>query len=261
MGSSCVTPYTMMYLLLIALIVPALGSRLPGTKIIGGDDAYVGQFPYQASLEFFGSHSCGASLISSNWVVTAAHCVGYSTSFYTIVLGQHNRFSSSEGDPTDHDVSEIILHEDYESGPGAFPNDIAVMRLASPANTASPYIDTISMASGSNSDFEYSTGVISGWGLTSTGGGGSLPSVLQYAYISVYSRSYCESIWGSNINDGHICIGNYGDKGSCNGDSGGPLVVSGQLVGATSWGVVGCYTSYPSVYSSVLYFRSWIRSQ
>merc|ERR1712170_296045 len=211
---------TMNYLFLIALIVPALGARLPGTKIIGGDDAYVGQLPHQASLEFFGSHSCGASLISQSWLVTAAHCVGYSTSFYTIVLGQHDRFSSSEGDPTDHEVDQIILHEDYESGPGAFPNDIAVMRIARPANTASPYISIISMASGSNSDYEGRSGQISGWG--------------------------------------HICIGGSG-KGSCNGDSGGPLVVGGQLVGATSWGVTGCYTSYPSVYSSVPYYRSWIR--
>ena len=48
------------------------------------------------------------------------------------------------------------------------------------------------------------------------------------------------------------------------GDSGGPLVckVGGeyQLFGATSWGINGCYTFMPSVYSRIPLFRSWIRT-
>merc|ERR1711893_510932 len=249
----------MMYLLLLALVVPSLGARMPGQKIIGGETATVGQFPWQASLEFFGSHSCGASLISERWLVTAAHCVGYSPSFYTIVLGQHDRFSTSVGAPVDYEVEQIIVHESWESGSGAFPNDIAVMRVVGAVDTSNRYVSTISLASGSNSDFYGRSGQISGWGRTSTGGSGGLPRYLMYADIQVYTRSQCENTWGSNINDGHICVGDNG-KGACNGDSGGPLVVNNQLVGATSWGVNGCFTSYPSVYSSVPFFRSWIRA-
>nr|CAD7392187.1 unnamed protein product [Timema cristinae] len=43
-------------------------------RIIGGEDAAIIDFPYQLSLGYFGSHSCGASIISADWLLTAAHC-------------------------------------------------------------------------------------------------------------------------------------------------------------------------------------------
>ena len=43
-------------------------------RIIGGQDAYRGQFPWQAALLIGGSGFCGGSLISNIWVLTAAQC-------------------------------------------------------------------------------------------------------------------------------------------------------------------------------------------
>jgi secreted trypsin-like serine protease len=65
----------MRFFVLFALVVaPALAKHAP--FIVGGDDAAEGAWPHQASLEYFGSHSCGASLISADYLITAAHCVG-----------------------------------------------------------------------------------------------------------------------------------------------------------------------------------------
>ena len=43
-------------------------------RITGGSPAERGQFPWQVALIIDNTWFCGASLISSTWVLTAAHC-------------------------------------------------------------------------------------------------------------------------------------------------------------------------------------------
>ena len=91
-------------------------------------------------------------------------------------------------------VSRIISHPGWESsGYKGFPNDIAVIELASSAQTSSAYIGTVSLAS-SGQNFEGSTCYITGWGRLS-GNSGS-PNILQEAQVDVYSQVRCHVMVG-----------------------------------------------------------------
>ncbi|KFO35846.1 Putative serine protease 47 [Fukomys damarensis] len=53
-------------------------------KVYGGQDAEAGQWPWQASLLYRGSHLCGAVLIDSHWLVSTAHCFRKSPSSFLL---------------------------------------------------------------------------------------------------------------------------------------------------------------------------------
>lgn len=86
-------------LLLVALSPPVLASddkdateARESTRIVGGYEAQPGAWPWMVGLVYYGSPTvldgqfCGGVLISSNWVLTAGHCVegNSSTDFYVI---------------------------------------------------------------------------------------------------------------------------------------------------------------------------------
>lgn len=74
----------------ILLDIIECGRRPVGSRVINGQDAVPHSWPWQISLRVYGGHICGGSLISPEWVVTAAHCVhrNPSPNRYTVVVGK-----------------------------------------------------------------------------------------------------------------------------------------------------------------------------
>merc|ERR1711976_339907 len=206
--------------ILLACLVPAL-ARSPGEHIVGGRDVQVpGTYPHQASLEFrsSGSHTCGAVLISTQYLVCAAHCVGSGASAYQIVLGQHDRTTRNQGNPQIYAVSSLTRHPQYpQDGSRGFPNDISVIQLSTEA-TLNSFTQTVDLAPANAPDYSGYTCYITGWGRLY--GFGPLPNVLQEAQIDVLTESECRTYWGSRIVGYHICVGDLanGQKGACNGE-------------------------------------------
>ncbi|XP_063234616.1 chymotrypsin BI-like [Bacillus rossius redtenbacheri] len=102
-------------------------------RIIAGTAATQGQFPWQAMLILERSGMCGGSLISSEWVLTAAHCMVGMTSF-EITLGSTDRIMLQSG-VVSQNARQALVHANYNPEPPT--NDIGVLRLASPVTFTS----------------------------------------------------------------------------------------------------------------------------
>lgn len=115
--------------------------RLPSRdsdRIFGGQEAAIGQFPYQISLQLrkqgsaFARH-CGGAIITNQFILTAAHCYDRDDfpelSRYRVVAGAH-KLDGSDGQI--YNLKQLIVHEHYYIfiGPNnaTIKNDIALIQ-------------------------------------------------------------------------------------------------------------------------------------
>ncbi|VDI26252.1 Hypothetical predicted protein [Mytilus galloprovincialis] len=101
---------------------------LTSSKIVGGSDADISEYPWQVSLQLRNSgswyHICGGSIINNKWVVTAAHCVdGSATNNLRIAAGTTQLSDTSR---TVRTLSRVIMHPSYSGSAAGYPNDIAL---------------------------------------------------------------------------------------------------------------------------------------
>lgn len=240
--------------------------------IVGGQNAQPGQFPWQISLQRkFGrqfSHTCGGSILSQTWVVTAAHCVqGVNKKSLRVVAGEHNR-NVNEGVEQFVNVSRKVVHPQYNSN--TLENDIALLELSSPLilsaarrTAAIPLFTPADSAAGFDDPGTLAT--ISGWGTTSEGGS-SLPATLQFAQVPIVSDADARAVYGdSDVADSMLAAGfEQGGIDTCQGDSGGPLVLQTpggfKLAGLTSWGIGCAREGLPGIYTEVAFFNDFVLS-
>ncbi|XP_077129941.1 serine protease 33-like [Ranitomeya variabilis] len=248
------------------------GSPVINDRIVGGTDATDGAWPWQISLRYEGSHICGGSLISNQWVLTAAHCFESSTSpsDYTVVLGDYQLQVSNTHEITSS-VQSITVNSLYSGS--ASPGDIALIELSSSV-TYTDYILPVCVPPGSMSFSDGTDCWVTGWGNTGYGVTLASPQTLQQVMLPLINNSACDAMYHINsdisastqiVPSDQICAGyQAGQKDSCQGDSGGPLVceVNGvwYQAGIVSWGDECALANRPGVYTYVPDYYDWIYS-
>uniref|UniRef100_A0A8C8SCZ9 Peptidase S1 domain-containing protein n=1 Tax=Pelusios castaneus TaxID=367368 RepID=A0A8C8SCZ9_9SAUR len=111
---------------------PACGQRSVSGRILNGQTAKYGTWPWQVSVQRQGFHICGGSLVSESWVMSAAHCFAQlvANSEYQVQLGNNWIVSETSNQTLSSSVKQIILHPSYDNA--SFFADIALVELENP---------------------------------------------------------------------------------------------------------------------------------
>jgi secreted trypsin-like serine protease len=112
------------------------------TRIVGGETASEATWGWAVSISLDASELCGGSILSSSWIITAAHCANdYTPSQVIVYAGSTLRWIGTQS----RSVSRIIIHPNYNSV--SYTNDIALLQLASPLTMSDPNVSPICVPS------------------------------------------------------------------------------------------------------------------
>lgn len=200
-----------------ALICHAFGSpQMDETpidgRIVGGQPVDIEQYPYQISLLLYEAHLCGGSIISKDFIVTAAHCTfDHEASDLQIRAG-----SSIKSGGQVKDVAEIFNHPNYD--PDTADYDFAILTLVQSLQFGKkvkpvylPDADEV---------FEVGTRcIVTGWGSLEANRRGN-PERLRGVMLPIISDEECQIAYNDTVITPRMICAGYAEglKDSCQGN-------------------------------------------
>ncbi|XP_030017472.1 hepatocyte growth factor activator isoform X3 [Sphaeramia orbicularis] len=236
-------------------------------RILGGNSALPGTHPWIAAIYIGRSDFCAGTLVSSCWVVSAAHCFFRNPlkSQIRVVFGQQ-RFNVTGPNTRVFGVEQYVFPKQFSVFNPTL-HDIVLIKLKKQDGRCvrkTPFIRPICLPDKGMTFPDGYCCTISGWGHLHEKA--ERYSSLQEAVVKLINQEKCREpqVYGNHVTSDMICAGLNGCADACQGDSGGPLACARNdvsfLYGIISWGE-GCgHTKKPGVYTRVVNYIDWIHS-
>jgi secreted trypsin-like serine protease len=247
---------TLFNLALVATISGALGKEDSTTRIFGGEPASPGKYGYYVHL----SQGCAGSLIASDVVVTAAHCVDVSDYNLTVSVGA---YESQIGET--RRVVANILHPSYRPSI-TMDYNIILLKLDRPVSNIAPVQINSNSSNPTTGDNLTIIGYLSPQSETNAATERQYDGLHQ-GNISALPYSACEDVFGDMWTGDAtmLCAGNGNNEvqvSTCPGDAGAPLLDSyNQMVGIVSVGTSCGAKQMPGIYTRTSHFAEWMKFQ
>ncbi|KAH9495642.1 Ovochymase-1 [Bulinus truncatus] len=253
------------------------GAIFPTAKVVDGQPAYRGEFPWVAMLLVDGAFTCGCVILDKTHVLTAAHCfdrIEDNEPTLEVLAGRYlYDLNVPENGNQRVRVKSYHRHEQYNLQ--SIANDIALLTLATPL-VFNTFVTPACLPSRGDQPEPICT--VAGYGSM---GKGQTPEVLMKVDLSTYNNSQCLRTFTNTskpfgalatfLSEGTLCAANglVGGKDTCKGDSGSPLMCikpSGELPRYYLYGLVsnGGYcgkAGEPGIYTNVVNYLDWIESR
>ncbi|XP_023300288.2 chymotrypsin BI-like [Lucilia cuprina] len=241
-----------------------IASYEQSAPIVSGKKAARGQFPWHVIIwvdeEDDDVDTCGGSIISNIWILTAAHCLD-GENYAALIFGTIDVWNYQ----LNMSSSTFFLHPKFD--PDTLFNDIALIKLptALKFNKNVNKIDLISSKESSN-NFLGAQAIISGFGRTRDAYV-NLSRWLLWATVEIVPNTECDKAFKEKTPDTVMCaVGANGTRMSgCDGDSGGALVWKNSAnkfvqIGVYSYATPRKCSEFPSGYTRITSFLDFIRN-
>lgn len=208
---------------------PVSSEIIGGQKVKQGRDSFVAFVLVDLGGTFI---QCGGSLLTPDYVLTAAHCVQNEQgvkmppSAITVAIGSADLKKVKGGNV--RGVTTVTQHPAWN--PQTFANDAAVLRLDAsiPANVASP----VAMVGAGQTGYDAAgTDVnVAGWGITNSG---NTTNQLNQTTLTMVGDAGCQTAYATapqQFDPAIMLCAGAANRDSCQGDSGGPLFAN-EFVG------------------------------
>lgn len=199
-------------------------------RVIGGEEAKEGRFPYmvvyEACLNEINVGICGGSLIDKYWVLTSALCACNETvgGIKEVGIGIHNASDFFNNETNQEfekiSVSHAVIHPEFDFD--IVNNTVMMLKLDEPSN----YTPVLLADESFDSLTPDLSVTVLGYGFSNFG------NRLMEADVDVLRKEECIEVWQNYTDgkyfprDGQFCTGflNSG-TGPCEGHEGGPLII------------------------------------